>query len=76
MEWPKISLGKGRKKAGRGKATVSKKTTGLFSSEKVDAILEKISKEGMDALTANEKKLLEDARAKLLQKDRQGGSTR
>ena len=76
VEWPKIPLGKGRKKAGKGKAMAAKKPTGLFSAEKVDAVLEKISKEGMDALTANEKKLLEDARAKLLQKDRQGGSTR
>jgi hypothetical protein len=37
----------------------------------VDAILEKISKEGMGSLTAAEKKLLEETRAKLLQKDRQ-----
>ena len=40
--------------------------------EKVDAILDKISKEGIHSLTAAEKKQLEDARAKLLQKDRQG----
>ena len=52
---------------------MAKKPAGLFSAEKVDVILEKISKEGMDALTPAEKKLLEDARAKLLQKDRQSG---
>jgi hypothetical protein len=75
VEWPKISFSKGKKKekSSKQKGVAVKKTVGLFSAEKVDAILEKISKEGMDALTPAEKKLLEDARAKLLQKDRQSG---
>jgi len=38
--------------------------------------LEKISREGMDSLTAAEKKLLEEARTKLMQKDRSSGSMR
>ena len=76
LAWPKISFSRARKKGGKGKGAAAKKSPGMFPAEKVDAILEKISKEGMDALTTNEKKLLEDARAKLLQKDRQGGSAR
>jgi membrane associated rhomboid family serine protease len=76
VEWPKISFSRGKKKAGKGKGVAAKKPTTLFSASKVDAILEKISKEGMESLTPGEKKLLEDARAKLLQKDRQNGSLR
>lgn len=76
VEWPKISFSKGKRKGSKAKGASAKKAVGLFSAEKVDAILEKISKEGMDALTPAEKKLLEDARAKLLQKDRQNGSMR
>jgi len=76
MVWPKIPFPKGKRKNGKGKGGTAKKPIGLFSAEKVDAILEKISKEGMEALTPGEKKLLEDARAKLLQKDRQNGSLR
>jgi len=78
VAWPKIpsSHGKKREKGSKGRGGAAKKPAGLFSAEKVDAILEKISKEGMEALTSGEKKLLEDARAKLLQKDRQNGPTR
>jgi hypothetical protein len=48
----------------------------LVPLEKVDPILEKISREGMGSLTAAEKKLLEEARNKLMQKDRPSGSVR
>jgi hypothetical protein len=48
----------------------------LVPLEKVDPILEKISREGMDSLTTAEKKLLEEARAKLMQKDRSSGLMR
>jgi len=44
--------------------------------EKVDPILEKISREGMGSLTPAERKLLEEARAKLMQKDRPSGTVR
>jgi hypothetical protein len=44
--------------------------------EKVDPILEKISREGMGSLTAAERKLLEDARKKLMSKDRSSDSLR
>ena len=71
MEWPKISLPKGRKKNGKAKVAMAKKSAGVPVLEKVDAILDKISKEGIHSLTAAEKKQLEDARARLLQKDRQ-----
>ena len=71
MEWPKISLSRGRKKSGKAKLAVAKKNAGVQILEKVDTILDKISKEGIHSLTAAEKKQLEDARAKLLQKDRQ-----
>ena len=71
MEWPSISLPRGRKKAVKARAAVAKKSGGIPVLEKMDAILDKISKEGIDSLTAAEKKQLEDARAKLLQKDRQ-----
>jgi len=71
MEWPTISLTKGRKKNAKAKAVTGKKTVAVPVLEKVDAILDKISKEGIHSLTAAEKKQLEDARAKLLQKDRQ-----
>ena len=70
LEWPNLSLGKGRKKSAKGKAT-AKKSPAVPVLEKVDAILDKISREGIHSLTAAEKKQLEDARAKLLQKDRQ-----
>jgi len=71
VAWPKISLSKGQKKNGKTKGQAAKKNTAMPNLEKVDAILEKISKEGIHSLTAAEKKQLEDARAKLLQKDRQ-----
>jgi membrane associated rhomboid family serine protease len=71
MEWPAISLPKGRKKNAKGKASTAKKSAAVPVLEKVDAILDKISKEGIHSLTAAEKKQLEDARARLLQKDRQ-----
>ena len=71
MEWPKISLARGRKKNGKAKVPAAKKNAGVPALEKVDAILDKISKEGIHSLTAAEKKQLEDARARLLQKDRQ-----
>jgi membrane associated rhomboid family serine protease len=70
MEWPNLSLGKGRKKSAKGKTT-AKKSPAVPVLEKVDAILDKISRDGIHSLTAAEKKQLEDARAKLLQKDRQ-----
>ena len=70
LEWPNLSLGKGRKKSAKGKTT-AKKSPAVPVLEKVDAILDKISREGIHSLTAAEKKQLEDARAKLLQKDRQ-----
>ncbi len=70
LEWPNLSLGKGRKKSAKGKAT-AKKSPAVPVLEKVDAILDKISRDGIHSLTAAEKKQLEDARAKLLQKDRQ-----
>ena len=76
MEWPKISFPTGRKKGSKGKASVSKKVTGIIALEKVDPILEKISKEGMGSLTAAERKLLEDARKKLMAKDRSSDSVR
>lgn len=71
LEWPAISLSKGRKKVAKTKATPRKPGVAPVL-EKVDSILDKISKEGIHSLTAAEKKQLEDARAKLLQKDRQG----
>jgi len=70
MPWPTIAIGKGRKKSAKAKVT-AKKTTVAPVLEKVDAILDKISREGIHSLTAAEKKQLEDARARLLQKDRQ-----
>ena len=70
LEWPNLSLGKGRKKSAKGKTT-AKKSPAVPVLEKVDAILDKISRDGIHSLTAAEKKQLEDARAKLLQKDRQ-----
>jgi hypothetical protein len=70
MEWPNLSLVKGRKKSAKGKAAAKKSPT-VPVLEKVDAILDKISRDGIHSLTAAEKKQLEDARAKLLQKDRQ-----
>lgn len=70
MEWPNLSLVKGRKKSAKGKAA-GKKSPTVPVLEKVDAILDKISRDGIHSLTAAEKKQLEDARAKLLQKDRQ-----
>ena len=76
MEWPKISFPTGRKKGSKGKASVSKKVTGVIALEKVDPILENISKEGMGSLTAAERKLLEDARKKLMAKDRSSDSVR
>lgn len=76
VSWPRISFSRGKKKSGKAKGSTAKKPVALFSAEKVDAILEKISREGMEALTSGEKKLLEDARAKLLQKDRQSGPMR
>ena len=71
MEWPAISFAKGRKKNAKAKAATGKKSVAVPVLEKVDAILDKISKEGIHSLTAAEKKQLEEARAKLLQKDRQ-----
>jgi membrane associated rhomboid family serine protease len=71
MEWPAISLPKGRKKNPKAKSAAAKKSAAVPVLEKVDAILDKISKEGIHSLTAAEKKQLEDARARLLQKDRQ-----
>lgn len=76
VSWPRISFSRGRKKSGKVKGGTVKKAASLFPAEKVDSILEKISREGMNALTPGEKKLLEDARAKLLQKDRQSGPVR
>ncbi len=70
MPWPTIGIGRGRKKSAKTKTT-AKKTTVAPVLEKVDAILDKISREGIHSLTAAEKKQLEDARARLLQKDRQ-----
>jgi len=74
VSWPKISFSR-RPKSPAKKKVVSKKT-GLVPLEKVDPILEKISREGMGSLTAAEKKLLEEARAKLMQKDRPSGTVR
>ena len=74
VNWPEISLGK-RAKTTAKKKGVNKKP-GLVPLEKVDPILEKISREGMGSLTATEKKLLEEARAKLMQKDRSSGPVR
>lgn len=71
MDWPAISISKGRKKNPKAKSTAAKKSATVPVLEKVDAILDKISKEGIHSLTAAEKKQLEDARARLLQKDRQ-----
>jgi len=71
MDWPAISISKGRKKNPKAKSTAAKKSAAVPVLEKVDAILDKISKEGIHSLTAAEKKQLEDARARLLQKDRQ-----
>ena len=71
MEWPALSFSKGKKKGGKGKVASAKKTGGAPALEKVDAILDKISKEGIHSLTSAEKKQLEEARARLLQKDRQ-----
>ena len=71
MDWPAISISKGRKKNSKAKSTAAKKSATVPVLEKVDAILDKISKEGIHSLTAAEKKQLEDARARLLQKDRQ-----
>lgn len=74
LSWPEISFGKRQKNGGKKKAIMKK--PGLVVLEKVDPILEKISREGMGSLTAAEKKLLEEARAKLMQKDRASGSVR
>jgi hypothetical protein len=74
VSWPQISFGKRPKNTAKKKAAPKK--IGLVPLEKVDPILEKISREGMDSLTAAEKKLLEEARAKLMQKDRSSGSMR
>ena len=71
MEWPALSFSKGKKKGGKAKVASAKKTGGTPVLEKVDAILDKISKEGIHSLTSAEKKQLEEARARLLQKDRQ-----
>ncbi len=76
MEWPKISFPGGRQNTSKKKTGAVRKVAGLLPLEKVDPILEKISREGMGSLTVAETKLLEDARAKLLQKDRQSGSVR
>ena len=76
IEWPKISFPTERKKGSKGKGSVSKKVAGIIPLEKVDPILEKISKEGMGSLTAAERKLLEDARKKLMAKDRSSDSVR
>ena len=74
VSWPKISFSKRAKPVTKKK--VSTKKSGLVPLEKVDPILEKISREGMGSLTAAEKKLLEEARNKLMQKDRPSGSVR
>jgi len=74
VSWPKISFSKRAKPVMKKK--VSTKKSGLVPLEKVDPILEKISREGMGSLTAAEKKLLEEARNKLMQKDRPSGSVR
>ena len=74
VSWPKISFS--RRSKGAGKKKVAPKKTGLLPLEKVDPILEKISREGMGSLTSAERKLLEDARAKLMQKDRSSGPVR
>jgi membrane associated rhomboid family serine protease len=70
VQWPKISFVSKTKNQAK-KKSASRKPASSIPVEKVDAILEKISKEGMGSLTAAEKKLLEETRAKLLQKDRQ-----
>jgi len=70
VQWPKISFASKTKTQAK-KKTTTRKPVSSIPVEKVDAILEKISKEGMGSLTAAEKKLLEETRAKLLQKDRQ-----
>ena len=74
VSWPKISFSRRAKPVTKKK--VSAKKSGLVPLEKVDPILEKISREGMGSLTASEKKLLEEARNKLMQKDRPSGSVR
>lgn len=74
VSWPKISFSKRPKQVTKKK--VNAKKSGLVPLEKVDPILEKISREGMGSLTAAEKKLLEEARNKLMQKDRPSGSVR
>jgi hypothetical protein len=74
VSWPKISFSR-RPKSATKKKVVSKKTV-LVPLEKVDPILEKISREGMGSLTPAERKLLEEARAKLMQKDRPSGTVR
>jgi hypothetical protein len=61
---------------GKAKGSVGKKVVGVLPLEKVDPILEKISREGMGSLTPAERKLLEEARAKLMQKDRPSGTVR
>jgi hypothetical protein len=70
VQWPKISFASKTKTQAK-KKTATRKSVSSIPVEKVDSILEKISKEGMGSLTAAEKKLLEETRAKLLQKDRQ-----
>jgi len=70
VQWPKISFASKTKTQAK-KKTTARKPASSIPVEKVDSILEKISKEGMGSLTAAEKKLLEETRAKLLQKDRQ-----
>ena len=72
LDWPSLPPMANRKKAAKSKGG-AKKTPSGPSPEKVDDILDKISREGIDSLTAAEKKQLEEARAKLLQKDRQKG---
>ena len=76
VDWPSISFPSRRKKAGKAKGGVGKKVVGVLPLEKVDPILEKISREGMGSLTAAERKLLEDARKKLMAKDRSSDSLR
>lgn len=70
FHWPAMSLSKSRKKQPKGGG--AKRSAPAPALEKVDAILDKISKEGLHSLTTAEKKQLEDARTRLLQKDRQG----
>ena len=74
VSWPKLSFTKSSRGGGKKKAPPKK--TGLVVLEKVDPILEKISRAGMRSLSAGEKKLLAQARNKLMEKDRPRGSVR